>query len=237
MTVAVRGTAPIREGVVYSDTSSHGLTANDCNDFTFRDSVVRKCKFSGVRDYGNAIRSRYLNLSIVGNGRNDQHKDSLGRSYNGDGILLQGRDGEVTECTIAHNGFDNNYEHGIYIAGSLPDKPYGRNYHVHHNVLVDNACSGIKVGGTGTIEHNAIYSSRYGMVFEGDVPGDAIVRNNTIRALTYAILVTSQCRLARFKSDYNVFGPAPKFRMPGRTLTLAQWRSETGNDTHSVEMP
>ena len=90
--------------------------------------------------------------------------------------------------------------------------------------------SGIKASGQGTVTANTISGSVRGIVFADD-GGIVTVSGNTISASTYAILVTSNCVLSRYRSDNNLFG-TKVFGLNG-PVDLATWRLLTGLDLHS----
>ncbi len=78
---------------------------------------------------------------------------------------------------------------------------------------------------------NLVSGSTRGLVF-ADAGGSVVVTGNTLDALTYAILVTSNCDLARYASDDNDI-VLERFGYIGQALTLVGWRAQTGLDLTS----
>lgn len=198
--------------------SGHGIQVIRSTGVHVLDSTVNANTMSGIRELDDTTGGRYVGNTVADNGHD-------GQPYNGDGILLQGSGGLVSGNTIVRNGDHSTYEHGVYAAA------IATGYVISGNVLDGNAASGIKAGGSGTVKDNVIGGSVRGVVFAG-TGGIVKVTGNRIDAATYAILVTSDCDLGRYQSDYNTFD-LKTFGLGG-ALSLPVWRTTTGLDVHST---
>jgi parallel beta-helix repeat protein len=216
-----------------SNPSGHGVSIIRSSNITLQNLLVQNCLLSGIREYGNS-NNNIINCTLIGNGKD-------GAEYNGDGLLIQGLRTLVSGLTITNNGDDPTFEHGIYAAS------VARDYLIENCVLKDNAASGIKASGGGTVWGNTITGSPRGIVFADDVDAQISVLNNKISAVIppavalkyptwkpHVILVTANCRLARYTSDYNIFASGSRFGYLGQSLDLAGWQQQTGLDLHSV---
>jgi hypothetical protein len=238
--VAITGSQITLRGLRITGASSQGLWLDSASDVRLEDldvrgnlghgaQIIRSTRVtvvdstfaanlkSGLRELTGTADDRYLRNTIVDNGHD-------GYAYNGDGLLLQGSGAVVRNNVISRNGDSPNYEHGIYAADG------STNYVIEDNVLKDNAASGIKAGGTGLIDGNVISGSVRGLVFTGG-GGTLTVQGNSVDATTWAIVVTADCVIARYRSDFNSF-VRTSFGYLG-TVDLPRWRTLTGLDLHS----
>jgi nitrous oxidase accessory protein NosD len=205
-------------GLTVEDNLGHGIQIIRSTRVEVSDSQVTSNKMSGVRELDGTTSGRYLRNVITDNGHD-------GADYNGDGLLLKGGGAVVRGNTILRNGDSPLYEHGIY-ASSV-----ATGYVIDDNVIRDNSASGIKASGSGTVTGNTISGSPRGVVF-ADAGGTVHVTGNAVSATQDVILVTSNCVLSRYQSDYNAFAGEP-FGYLGQALDLAGWRRQTGLDMHS----
>jgi parallel beta-helix repeat protein len=205
-------------GLTVSGNLGHGVQIIRSTGVEVSDSQISSNTLSGIRELDGTSAGRYLDNVITDNGHD-------GQLYNGDGLLLKGSGAEVRGNTILRNGDSDLYEHGIY-ASSV-----AIGYVIEGNVIRDNAASGIKASGSGTVSGNTISGSPRGIVF-ADSGGVVHVTANTVGATQDVILVTSNCVLTRYQSDYNTFNPMP-FGYLGQALDLPAWRHATGLDLHS----
>ena len=205
-------------GLTVEDNLGHGIQIIRSARVEVSDSKIRSNLHSGLRELDGTSAGRYLRNVITDNGHD-------GAAYNGDGVLLQGSGGLVRGNTILRNGDSTIYEHGIYAAS------VATSYRIEDNIIRDNGASGIKASGSGTVTGNTISGSPRGIVFADD-GGTVHVTGNSVGATQYAILVTSNCNLTRYVSDYNTF-VLKRFGYLGQALDLAGWRSQTGLDLHS----
>lgn len=195
----------------------HGIQIIRSSDVRVQNSEISSNLLSGLRELDGTTGGRYANNTVTDNGHD-------GQPYNGDGILLQGSGAIVTGNTILRNGDHTTYEHGIYAAS------VATGYEIKGNTIRDNAASGIKASGQGLVRDNTVSGSVRGIVFADD-GGSVTVTYNSISATTYAILVTSNCNIDRYASDYNSFG-LKTFGYNG-PLSFQLWKSTTGQDSHS----
>lgn len=200
------------------DNQGHGITVIRTARAQVRESRILSNSMAGIRELDGTTAGRYTNNVIADNGRD-------GDPYNGDGIVLQGVGALVVGNTIVRNGDSDIYEHGIY-ASSV-----ARDYRIESNTLRDNSASGIKASGSGRVVGNVVSGSVRGIVF-ADSGGSVVVTRNTVDATLYSILVTSNCDLARYVSEDNVFA-LERFGYLGQALTLTGWRAQTGLDLTS----
>lgn len=205
-------------GLIVEDNAGHGINIIRTARPIVADSVVRSNRMSGIRELDGTVDGRYTGNTVADNGHD-------GAAYNGDGILLQGVGGLVRGNTIVRNGDSNMYEHGVYAAA------VASGYRIENNVIRDNSASGIKAGGAGRVTGNTVSGSVRGLVFAG-TGGSVVVNGNSVDAGTYAVLVTSDCDIARFASDENSFS-LKRFGYAGQSLDLAGWQTSTGLDLHS----
>lgn len=187
------------------------------SNVTVQNSSFTSNLLAGLRELDGTTGGTYVGNTIADNGHD-------GEPYNGDGLLLKGSGGYVADNLILRNGDDPTYEHGIYVATTAT------NYLITGNTLDGNAASGIKASGQGTVTNNSISGSVRGIVFADD-GGSVVVQRNTVSATLYSILVTSNCVLSRYSSDYNTF-VVKAFGLNG-PIDFASWRNQTGLDLHS----
>ena len=207
----------VLEGLRVDRNLGHGIQIIRSSGVRVTDSDVSSNDMSGLRELDGTTGGVYANNTITDNGHD-------GQPYNGDGVLLQGSGAVVTGNTILGNGDHTTYEHGIYAA------TVASGYQIRGNTIRDNAASGIKASGEGLVRDNTVSGSVRGIVFADD-GGTVTVTYNSISATTYAILVTSNCNLDRYASDYNAFG-LKTFGYNG-PLSFPLWKSTTGLDGHS----
>jgi len=210
------------QGLTVTDPLSHGIQVIRSKNTLIDNCIVKNCLLSGIRDFGET--GTIITNNIVDNNGKD------GQPYNGDGILLQSDKAIVRNNTITNNGNDVTFEHGIYAAH------VATNYLIEGNKVYNNSASGIKASGGGLVKLNDVKGSVRGIVFADNVPLQVTVTNNKISATLYAILVTSNCNISRYKSDYNTFAKGSRFGYKGQSLTLAGWQKQTGLDKHSKEL-
>lgn len=198
--------------------AGHGIQVIRSRHVSVTNSTISSNGLGGIRELDGTTGGAYIGNVITDNGHD-------GQPYNGDGILLQGSWALVSGNTILRNGDNDMYEHGIYAA------TIASGYDIRDNTIRDNAASGIKASGSGQVRNNAISGSVRGVVFADD-GASVTVKDNTISASLYAILVTSNCNLDRYSSDYNAFG-TKTFGLGG-PLTFTDWKTTTGLDGHST---
>jgi parallel beta-helix repeat protein len=208
----------VLSGVTLEANIGHGIQIIRSTDVEVSDSLITSNKLSGIRELDGTTSGRYLRNVITDNGHD-------GQAYNGDGILLKGSNGLASGNTILRNGDSALYEHGIYAAATASG------YRIENNVVRGNSASGIKASGSGTVIGNTIDGSPRGVVFADD-GGLVQITGNSIGATQDVILVTSNCNISRYRSDYNTFVVKP-FGYLGQALDLPGWRSQTGLDQHS----
>jgi hypothetical protein len=207
----------VLDGLRVDHNDGHGIQIIRSSHVQILGSTISANRLSGIRELAGTSSDRYVGNTIADNGHD-------GAAYNGDGLMLQGSGAYVASNTILRNGDSTTYEHGIY-ASSL-----AAGYVITGNTIRDNAASGIKASGQGSVTDNVISGSVRGVVF-ADSGGTVKVTGNTIDALTYAILVMSNTEISRYQSDYNTF--LLKIFGDSGPLDLAGWRLATGLDLHS----
>jgi hypothetical protein len=205
-------------GLTVQANLGHGIQIIRSTRVEVTGSQISSNKLSGIRELDGTSAGRYLGNVITDNGHD-------GQPYNGDGLLMKGSGAVVRGNTILHNGDSTIYEHGIYAS------TVAIGYLIEDNVLRDNGASGIKASGSGAVTGNNISGSPRGIVFADD-GGIVRVTSNSVSATLYAILVTSNCNLTRYRSDYNTF-VVDRFGYLGQALDLPAWRTISGDDLHS----
>jgi parallel beta-helix repeat protein len=216
----IAGAADVRlRNVTVEGNTGHGIQIKSSSGVSVLDSAIRSNDKSGLRELEGTVGGTYTGNTIVNNGHD-------GDPYNGDGVLLKGSGAVVRDNRIAGNGDSPDYEHGIYVSVGA------RDYRIESNVIEGNSASAIKASGGGVIVDNHLSGSPRGIVM-ADAGPIVSISGNVIDGARYAVLVTSNADLARFRSDYNAFG-LEAFAYGGKLLSLAGWRIATGLDLHST---
>lgn len=169
------------------------------------------------------------------------NNQQCGIQLNGD--VSQGGDGLMSNNLIARNKLYGNGAGG----GSALNFDGMTNSRVVANLLYNNKSGGIALfqidaaaGSSGNlIVNNTIdmpSTARWAVnintgSINNQLYNNIIIQNNTTRGV---ISVDASSR-SGLKSDYNLF-IGPRFSLDGQntTVTLAQWRTSTGQDTHSL---
>lgn len=197
--------------------TGHGIQVIRSSGVRISNSTFSGNRLSGIRELSGTSGGRYTSNTITDNGHDQE-------PYNGDGLALQGAGAYVAGNVIMRNGDSPTFEHGIYAAATASG------YEITDNVVRDNSASGIKASGQGSVTYNTITGSIRGIVFADD-GGLVTISHNSVHATLYAIAVTSNCVLSRYRSDYNTF-VTEVFGLGG-PVDFAGWRTRTGLDLHS----
>ena len=160
-----------------------------------------------------------------------------GIHMNGD--LSQGGDGIISGALVSGNII---YDNGLIGSGINMDGV--QNSLIENNLIYDNHSSGIslyQIDAGGPAKNNVVVNNtvhiasdgRWALNVQDGSTGNKAFNNILIsdHATRGAIDVCGDCRPG-FVSDYNVV--IPKFTSDGTNYSLAQWRTATGNDTHSL---
>jgi hypothetical protein len=166
-----------------------------------------------------------------GNDRNGIH-------VNGD--AEQGGDGIISGALISGNIIYGNGADG----GSGINMDGVQNSRIENNLLYDNHASGISLyridGGGGSngnvVVNNTIHvadDGRWALNIKDGSTGNTAFNNILVSEHpTYGAIDISPDSLPGFISDYNVV--TPKFSNNDTFISLTQWRSQTGQDMHSL---
>jgi parallel beta-helix repeat protein len=160
-----------------------------------------------------------------------------GIHMNGD--LSQGGDGIISGALVSGNII---YDNGANGSGINMDGV--QNSLIENNLIYDNHSSGIslyQIDAGGPANNNVVVNNtiqiagdgRWALNVQDGSTGNKSFNNILIsdHATRGAIDVCGDCR-SGFVSDYNVV--IPKFTSDGTNYNLTQWRTATGNDTHSL---
>ena len=166
---------------------------------------------------------------IIGNTLHDN--DYIGLHINGDPVL-------VTNALITGNTIYNNGQNGINADG-LQSSTIANNliYGYENFGIVFYQIDASGPSKNNTIVNNTIVSTRAGAgaairIKDGGT-GNVIRNNILLGGGGVSIRLTADSKPG-LVSDYNVVGTAFQDEDTGSTQTLAQWRSQTGQDTHSI---
>jgi hypothetical protein len=163
---------------------------------------------------------------------------SNGIHMNGD--ESQGGDGIISGALVSSNVIYNNGVGG----GSGINMDGVQDSRIENNLLYNNHASGISLysidGAEGStnneVVNNTVYqaqNARWALNIQNASTHNTVRNNILIRQTDSrgAIDISTDSRQG-FTSDYNVV--VDRFTTGGSTLTLAQWRALTGQDTHSL---
>lgn len=173
--------------------------------------------------------------------RNNESFNNRANGIHMNGDKSQGGDGIISGALVSGNRIYNNGVGG----GSginMDGVQYSR---IENNLLYNNHASGISLykidGGAGSIGNvvvnNTVYvpdDARWALNIQNSSTGN-VARNNIFPNADpdHGAIDISADSLAGFVSDYNVV--EPRFTTNGGSITsLANWRTLTGNDIHSL---
>jgi hypothetical protein len=166
--------------------------------------------------------------------------DKNGIHINGD--IDQGGDGIISDALVSGNIIFDNGTHG----GSAINMDGVQNSRIDNNLIYNNHASGISLyqingGGPSTgniVVNNTVHQAgdgRWALNIRDGSTGNTALNNIFITEHLYrgSVSVDSDS-LAGFVSDYNVL--TPRFTTDGgdSVLDFDEWKSLTGNETHSL---
>lgn len=152
---------------------------------TVSESTISGNGMAGISELSGSYGNLYERNTISGNGKD-------GRSYNGDGIQLNGVAARVIGNQITDNGDRGIYEHGIYAGSTSSD------YLIESNTLAGNAASDIKAAGSnGAVRYNRLGDSRLGLVFSDNAQPVSAYYNLIVGKFQHAVFFTTGSRPAQ----------------------------------------
>ncbi|ADB48848.1 right-handed parallel beta-helix repeat-containing protein [Conexibacter woesei] len=162
-----------------------GIQLKASADVRVEDSAIVGNGGAGIMELAGTRDGRYLRNVVTGNGRG-------GGAFNGDGIQLGGSGALIAGSTIAGNGDDGPYEHGVYSA------PGSRDWTIESSELRGNGAANVKAaGGPGTVRANLLDGGRFGLVLS-DNPAMVTVERNEIRgSAQHLVFLTAGATAAR----------------------------------------
>jgi len=208
-----------------------GITSNYANYVQIEKNTITQTGSHGNANYGHGI---YVAGDCTGARliANDIHNnDYIGLQFNGD-------PGLVTNALVANNRIYNNGQNGINADG-LQNSTMQNNliygYDGYGIVLFQIDASGPPKNNT--IVNNTILSTVAGAkasIRIKDGGTGNVIRNNILLGGGGVSIRISDDSLPGLVSDYNVVGTLFQSEDTGATQSLASWRTQTGQDAHSL---
>ena len=212
-----------------------GIFTGFVNDLVIEDNVTS----GSVNEHGIYVSNSGDRPVIRNNISFDNHANGI--HMNGD--LSQGGDGMISGAIVAGNRIYNNGVGG----GSGINMDGVENSLIENNLLYNNHASGISLykidgafGSTGNVVvNNTIYEAsgaRWAINIQNGSTGNTVLNNillNDIASFPGAISVSPDS-LSGLTSDYNAVIDRFSTDNGDTRMSLAQWRTTTGQDTHSM---
>ncbi|MBL0921077.1 MAG: right-handed parallel beta-helix repeat-containing protein [Phycisphaerales bacterium] len=251
----IRVVAPLAAGAghitIRNNHAHHNGNRNIFTGFVSNLTIEGNTCHNAHKEHGIYISNSADNHVVRGNIVYDNA--GAGLHVNADASL--GGDGVITNVLVEANIFHGNGAGGTYIdtAGNPQASPGGgsavnfdgvRNSTVVNNLLYDNHASGVSLyridGGQpssfNVVVNNTIVNApdaRWCVnIRDGSTDNAAfnnvLINRNTARG---AISITANS-LTGFRSDHNIV--SDRFDLGGSFITLAQWRTQTGQDLASI---
>lgn len=180
-----------------------GIQLKASADVRVEDSAIAGNGGAGIMELAGTRDGRYLRNVVTGNGRG-------GGAFNGDGIQLGGSGALIAGSTIAGNGDDGPYEHGVYSA------PGSRDWTIESSELRGNGGANVKAaGGPGIVRANVLDGGRYGIVLS-DNPAMVTVERNEVRgSAQHLVFLTAGASAARARLFSNTIVQAGRSTAAG----------------------
>ncbi len=216
-----------------------GIIADNANNVLLEGNNVNNTHDQGNGNYGHGIYvSGTVNGAVViGNMVYDN--DYIGIHINGD--VSEGGIGLVTNALIEDNLIFNNGQNGINADGLQSSTIENNLIYGYQNygicLFMSNASAGSEnnVIVNNTIVDTASASGSAIRILDGST-GNTIF-NNILMGGSQGSIRISNDSLPGLHSDYNIVDNLYQSEDTGNTETLAQWRTATGQDTHSIIAP
>lgn len=211
-----------------------GILTGFCDDLLIENNVMsRSIAEHGIYVSNSGDRPTIRNNVCWGNRANGIHVNG-DVSLGGDGIIS----GALVEGNII-------YDNGLG-GGSGINCDGVQNSRFQNNLLYNNHASGIslyRIDGGGSSINNVVVNNtilmasdgRWGVNIRDGSTGNRVLNNIVYNSHSFrGSLSVSSNSLSGFVSDYNVLMDRFTTDDGNTRLTLAQWRSATGQDTHSI---
>ena len=224
--VVVRGNVTDRNG-------TWGIFTGFADDIVIRDNVASRSQVEhGIYFSNSADRARILRNRVFSNNANGIHINS---------DASQGGDGVISNVLVSGNVIYDNGRAG----GSGINCDGVQNSRIENNLLSDNHASGISLyridGAQGaknnTVVNNTILmasDARWAINIKNGSTGNRLLNNILYNNHPFRGSINIvQDSLQGFVSDYNVLMSRFSTNDGDSVLSLAQWRSATGQDLHS----
>lgn len=180
--------------------------------------------------------------------RNNTVFDNRGNGIHMNGDASLGGDGLISNAVVSGNVIYNNAKlnaQGVPGGGSGINMDGVRNSRIENNLLYNNHAGGISLysidGGGGSnnnvVVNNTIYQAadgRWAVNIRDASTGNTVLNNILLHAGTRGAITIWPDSMSGFTSDYNIVTNRFTRTDGASTETLAQWRSNTGQDMHSV---
>jgi parallel beta-helix repeat protein len=180
--------------------------------------------------------------------RNNTVFDNRGNGIHMNGDESLGGDGIISNAVVSGNVIYNNAklnDEGEPGGGSGINMDGVQNSRIENNLLYNNHAGGISLysidGGGGStnnvVVNNTIYQAsdgRWAVNIRDGSTGNTVLNNILLHAGTRGAITIWPDSMSGFTSDYNVVTNRFTRTDGNSTETLAQWKSNTGQDMHSV---
>jgi parallel beta-helix repeat protein len=204
-------------GMLVSRTTGTLLEDNKCHDSTDQHGIyvgnaTADCVIRGNELYNNNWDGLHMNALNGTPNAGALVEDNICRNNTLSGMDIEG----VTGATFRNNLVYRDAKHGITIhSQDQADTPVSANCTFENNTIVHNGLFGIQIQAP-------------------DTQGQVLLNNILISdSSTYGSFGTSG-NPSGLTSDYNVVMDNVSTSLGTVKMTLAQWRSSTGQDTHSI---
>jgi PKD repeat protein len=208
-----------------------GITSNYANNVRIEGNTVTGTGAHGNANYGHAIyvAGDCTGARVVGNVLHNN--DYIGLHINGDLGL-------IASALIAGNKIYNNGQNGINADGLQSST-------IQNNLIYGYEGYGIvfyQIDASGPSKNNTIVNNTIVSTVAGakaairikDGGTGNVIRNNILLGGGGVSLRISDNSLPGLVSDYNVVGTLFQSEDTGATQSLASWRTQTGQDAHSL---
>lgn len=217
------------------DNGSWGILTGFCDDLLIEhNSTSGSVDEHGIYVSNSGDRPVIRNNTIFGNNANGIH-------MNGDASL--GGDGIISNALVENNVIFDNGAAG----GSAINMDGVQDSVIRNNLIHDTHASGIslyRIDGGGPSSNNRVLNNtvvvasdgRWALNIQDGATGNQVFNNILLNRHDWrGSIDISTDSLSGFESDYNIV--MERFTLDGGDtppLTLAEWRSRTGQDTHSI---